>query len=235
MTGPPRHGRAGPGQPLRQRHPRAGRAAALLPRLPGDRAARARRGGAGRGGRRRRLPRERLRAASAARRPRCRASTREGEYDLAGFIVGVVERDRLDRRRERCGPATRCIGLPSTGLHTNGYSLARAHRLRRSSGWPSTRSSPELGLHRSATSCSRVHRSYLPVIEPLLDAGLVKGLAHITGGGITDNLPRILPAGHGRAHRHVARGRRTPCSGSCSAPAACPKTTCTAPSTWASA
>ena len=115
-----------------------------------------------------------------------------GEYDMAGFIVGVVERDSLITG-ERLRPGDALIGLRSTGLHTNGYSLARAILFER------------LGLDVSTTvsgiGCTvgeellRVHRSYLPVVRPLLEAGLVKGLAHITGGGITENLPRILPAG----------------------------------------
>jgi phosphoribosylformylglycinamidine cyclo-ligase len=116
----------------------------------------------------------------------------EGEYDIAGFIVGVVEKDRLITGAA-IRPGDALLGLRSTGLHTNGYSLARAIVFE------------HLGLTADAVvdelGCSigdellRVHRSYLPVIRPLLDAGLVKGLAHITGGGITENLPRILPPG----------------------------------------
>jgi phosphoribosylformylglycinamidine cyclo-ligase len=85
------------------------------------------------------------------------------------------------------------IGLPSTGLHTNGYSLARAIVFERL-GLSVDSSVPQLGC-TVADALLRVHRSYLPVVRPLLDAGLVKGLAHITGGGITENLPRILPPG----------------------------------------
>jgi phosphoribosylformylglycinamidine cyclo-ligase len=115
-----------------------------------------------------------------------------GEYDLAGFIVGVVDRGRLiDGRSLR--PGDRLIGLASAGLHTNGYSLARQIVFEK------------LGLHvdshvtelqaTSGDALLQPHRSYLKAIEPLLDLGVVKGLAHITGGGITDNLPRILPEG----------------------------------------
>ncbi len=117
-----------------------------------------------------------------------------GEYDIAGFIVGVVERDRLITGAT-LRPGDALLGLRSTGLHTNGYSLARAIVF------------GQLGLAVDAVvdelGCTfgeellRVHRSYLPVVRPLLEAGLVKGLAHITGGGITDNLPRILPPGTG--------------------------------------
>jgi phosphoribosylformylglycinamidine cyclo-ligase len=115
-----------------------------------------------------------------------------GEYDLAGFIVGVVERDRLITG-EQLRPGDALIGLRASGLHTNGYSLARAIVF------------DQLGLHVDSMvadlGCTigeellRVHRSYLPIVRPLIQAGLVKGLAHITGGGITENLPRILPRG----------------------------------------
>jgi phosphoribosylformylglycinamidine cyclo-ligase len=116
----------------------------------------------------------------------------DGEYDVAGFIVGAVERDRLiDGRRIAAGDVL--ISLPSSGLHTNGYSLARTivfDRLR-------------LGVHDRvaelgttvAEALLATHRSYLPIVHPLLDAQRIKGMAHITGGGITDNLPRILPSG----------------------------------------
>jgi phosphoribosylformylglycinamidine cyclo-ligase len=115
-----------------------------------------------------------------------------GEYDMAGFIVGVVERDRLITG-ERLGPGDALLGLRSTGLHTNGYSLARAILFERL-GLRADTVVDDLG-GTVGDELLRVHRSYLPVIRPLLDAGLVKGLAHITGGGITENLPRILPAG----------------------------------------
>ncbi len=115
-----------------------------------------------------------------------------GEYDMAGFIVGVVERDRLiTGERLRAGDAL--LGLPSSGLHTNGYSLARAIVFERL-GLGADSVVEELGC-TIGDELLRVHRSYLPVLRPVLDAGLVKGLAHITGGGITENLPRILPPG----------------------------------------
>jgi phosphoribosylformylglycinamidine cyclo-ligase len=116
----------------------------------------------------------------------------EGEYDIAGFIVGVVERDRLVTGGAlRTGDAL--LGLPSTGLHTNGYSLARAIVFEHL-GLKADSLVDELGC-TIGEELLRVHRSYLPVVRPLLEAGLVKGLAHITGGGITENLPRILPPG----------------------------------------
>jgi len=116
----------------------------------------------------------------------------EGEYDLAGFIVGVVERERIiDGRGIR--PGDQLVGIPSSGLHTNGYSLARRivfDELHLGVG----STVPELGATIGETLL-RTHRSYLHLVEPLLEEGLVGGLAHITGGGITDNLPRILPPG----------------------------------------
>ena len=116
----------------------------------------------------------------------------DGEYDIAGFIVGVVEKARvIDGRSIRPGDAL--VGLPSSGLHTNGYSLARRVMFddRRLSP-DSVR--PELGT-TIADALLAPHRSYLRAISPLLDADLVKGMAHITGGGITENLPRVLPDG----------------------------------------
>jgi phosphoribosylformylglycinamidine cyclo-ligase len=116
----------------------------------------------------------------------------EGEYDLAGFIVGIVERDGVIDGRS-IGPGDRLIGIPSSGLHTNGYSLARRivfNRLNLSVD----SFVPELGA-AIGDALLAAHRSYLPLIGPLLDEGHLLGLAHITGGGITDNLPRILPPG----------------------------------------
>lgn len=116
----------------------------------------------------------------------------EGEYDLAGFIVGIVERARLvDGSRMASGDAL--IALPSSGLHTNGYSLARRVVF----------DTLALSVDAYVSEIGRTvgdallepHRSYLRAMQPLLQQGLVKGMAHITGGGITDNLPRILPPG----------------------------------------
>jgi phosphoribosylformylglycinamidine cyclo-ligase len=115
-----------------------------------------------------------------------------GEYDVAGFIVGAVDRAQIiDGRSIAAGDVL--IGLPSNGLHTNGYSLARKiafEVLKLDVG----SHVPELG-ETVGEALLRPHRSYLPVIGPLLGRGLIKGMAHITGGGITDNLPRVLPAG----------------------------------------
>ncbi|MBZ5587064.1 MAG: phosphoribosylformylglycinamidine cyclo-ligase [Acidobacteriia bacterium] len=117
-----------------------------------------------------------------------------GEYDLAGFIVGSCVRDRLLRvETVRTGDAL--VALPSTGLHTNGYSLARKVLIELL-GLKVTDEVPALG-RSVADALLAVHRSYLPALGPLLDAGFVKSAAHITGGGIPDNLPRALPSGVG--------------------------------------
>jgi phosphoribosylformylglycinamidine cyclo-ligase len=118
----------------------------------------------------------------------------DGEYDLAGFIVGVVERHRLvDGRGIRPGDAL--IGLPSSGLHTNGYSLARRIVFERL-GLTVGSVLPGLGV-TVEEALLEPHRSYLACVRPVLDAALVKGMAHITGGGLTENVPRILPEGVG--------------------------------------
>jgi len=113
-----------------------------------------------------------------------------GEYDLAGCIVGLVDRTRiLDGRR--IVPSDRLIGLPSNGLHTNGYTLARKILLDRMG----------LDLLQKVEGLAkplgnellRIHRNYQPVMSSI-PPGRIKGAAHITGGGLIDNLPRILPA-----------------------------------------
>jgi len=115
----------------------------------------------------------------------------EGEYDVAGFIVGVVEKSRIvDGRTVEAGDAL--IALPSSGLHTNGYSLARRILFEGAGLAPDT-FVPALGTTVGDALLSP-HSSYLRAVEPLLEAGVVKGMAHITGGGITENLPRALPA-----------------------------------------
>jgi phosphoribosylformylglycinamidine cyclo-ligase len=124
----------------------------------------------------------------------------DGEYDLAGFIVGLVERSRIIDGSTLV-PGDVLIGIPSTGLHTNGYSLARRIVFERL-GLSFDSVVPELG--RSIGEALLVpHRSYLNTLKPLIARDLVKGMAHITGGGITENLPRILPEGTGAA---IAKG-----------------------------
>lgn len=115
-----------------------------------------------------------------------------GDYDLAGFIVGAVERNRLITG-SRIAAGDILIGLPSNGLHTNGYALARK-LLFEEAGYKVDSMVPELGCS-VADELLRVHRSYAQALRRLLEAQLVKGAAHITGGGISENLPRILPEG----------------------------------------
>jgi phosphoribosylformylglycinamidine cyclo-ligase len=121
-----------------------------------------------------------------------------GEYDLAGFIVGGVERKKMITGSSiRSGDVL--IGLPSTGLHTNGYSLARKLLFEVAGHAPRAMLAEIEGS--VADELLKIHRSYLKPIRALHDAGLLKGAAHITGGGITDNTPRILPKGLGaRVH-----------------------------------
>ena len=127
----------------------------------------------------------------------------EGEYDLAGFIVGAVERERLIDGRG-IGPGDVLIGLPSAGLHTNGYSLAR--RIVFETARLHVNSVVEEIGGPVGDALLAPHRSYLPLIRPLLGARAIKGMAHITGGGITDNLPRIIPEG---VHAAIDRSRWT--------------------------
>jgi phosphoribosylformylglycinamidine cyclo-ligase len=116
----------------------------------------------------------------------------DGEYDVAGFIVGAVRRDRLIDGRGIV-PGDALIGVPSSGLHTNGYSLARRISFEIAGLGIDSRVG-DLGT-TIGEALLVPHKSYLPLMRPLLDTGVVKGMAHITGGGITDNLPRILPEG----------------------------------------
>lgn len=116
----------------------------------------------------------------------------DGEYDVAGFIVGAVERGRLVDGKG-LAPGDVLLALPSVGLHTNGYSLARHIAFERL-GLTVHAHVAELG-ETVGQALLRPHKSYLAAMKPLLSAGLVKGMAHITGGGLTDNVPRMLPPG----------------------------------------
>lgn len=116
-----------------------------------------------------------------------------GEYDLAGTIVGVVDRDEiLDGGRVRPGDVL--LGLPSTGLHTNGYSLARKVLL---AHFDAHDTLEVLGGQSIGGAMLRVHRSYLTPIRALIEAGLAHAFVHVTGGGIPGNTPRVLPEGAG--------------------------------------
>jgi phosphoribosylformylglycinamidine cyclo-ligase len=114
------------------------------------------------------------------------------EYDLAGFIVGAVEQNRmLTGQHIKVGDVL--LGLPSNGLHTNGYSLAR--KLLFEIGGHSPDSEVRELQSTVATELLKIHKSYLKPIQALHEAKFLKGAAHITGGGLTDNIPRILPRG----------------------------------------
>jgi phosphoribosylformylglycinamidine cyclo-ligase len=114
------------------------------------------------------------------------------EYDLAGFIVGVVERSKIIT-----GAAVEVgdviLGLPSNGLHTNGYSLARKLLFEVAGYTPETYVNDV--KNKVGNELLRTHRSYWPIIKKLVAGECVAALAHITGGGITENLPRVLPKG----------------------------------------
>jgi len=125
---------------------------------------------------------------------------REGEYDLAGFIVGITERSRiLNGSGIQAGDLV--LGLPSAGLHTNGYSLAR-RLLIETGGYALEDQLPRLGSS-VAGELLKPHRSYAVILDRLNRAGVLRGAAHITGGGIPGNLPRILPRG---LEAHVEAG-----------------------------
>jgi phosphoribosylformylglycinamidine cyclo-ligase len=116
----------------------------------------------------------------------------EGEYDIAGFIVGVVDKRKvIDGSRIVAGDVV--LGLPAVGLHTNGYSLARKLLLEVAGH--------RVDTHLDVLGCTvgaellKPHKSYLPALSRLIDReGVIKGLAHITGGGLVENIPRILPS-----------------------------------------
>src|SRR5690242_9280652 len=117
-----------------------------------------------------------------------------GEYDLAGFIVGIADRERI-LTGKNVQPGDVLIGLPSNGLHTNGYSLARKLLFEVARYTPDTFVS-EI-KNKVGNELMRTHKSYWPVVKKLLDGGLLSAMAHITGGGITENLPPVLPRGTG--------------------------------------
>ncbi|HKR61774.1 MAG TPA: phosphoribosylformylglycinamidine cyclo-ligase [Pyrinomonadaceae bacterium] len=118
----------------------------------------------------------------------------DGEYDVAGFIVGVVDRAKvIDGKTVKAGDEV--LALPSVGLHTNGYSLARKLLLD-VAGFDVNTRLDSVG-QTVGEALLQPHLSYLKTLEGLLDSGWIKGLAHITGGGLTENIPRILPPGTG--------------------------------------
>lgn len=115
-----------------------------------------------------------------------------GQYDLVGTITGIVERDRIITGKFIC-PGDRLVGLASNGLHTNGYTLARKIFFELK-GYQVESYIPELGM-TLAEELLKPHRNYGPAVSALLETIEIKGIAHITGGGLIDNLPRIFPEG----------------------------------------
>ena len=119
---------------------------------------------------------------------------REGEYDLAGTMVGIVEREAILPRPD-VAPGDLVLGLAANGLHTNGYSLVRRLCLEEM-GMGLAEYVPEFG-RSLGEELLRIHRNYEPLLRPVLAEGLVKALVHLTGGGYQGNIPRVLPAGLG--------------------------------------
>jgi phosphoribosylformylglycinamidine cyclo-ligase len=116
----------------------------------------------------------------------------DGEYDLAGFIVGVVDREKIVTGKDvQIGDII--LGLPSNGLHTNGYSLAR--KLLFEVGHYSPETYVNEIKNKVGNELMRTHKTYWSVLRKLVDGQCVAAMAHITGGGITENLPRVLPKG----------------------------------------
>ncbi|MBI3405739.1 MAG: phosphoribosylformylglycinamidine cyclo-ligase, partial [Acidobacteria bacterium] len=113
-----------------------------------------------------------------------------GEYDLAGFIVGVVERKKM-LTGARVRPGDVLLALPSSGLHTNGYSLARKLVFEKARLKPSSYVA-DVG-NKIGAELLKPHRCYFPALKNIVDRGWVSAMAHITGGGIPGNLPRVLP------------------------------------------
>jgi len=116
----------------------------------------------------------------------------DGEYDLAGFIVGVVDKPKVIDGKSIV-PGDVVLGIPSTGLQTNGYSLARKLFFE-VGGYTPDSYIEELGT-TVGEALLATHASFLRPLEGLLDSGVIKGLVHITGGGFLENIPRILPEG----------------------------------------
>lgn len=115
-----------------------------------------------------------------------------GDYDLAGFCVGAVERDKV-LTGEAIRPGDIVLGLASSGVHSNGFSLVR--RIIEEEGWKLDEPSPGLGDRDLAEVLLEPTRIYVQALLPLVQQRLVKGLAHITGGGLLENIPRVMPEG----------------------------------------
>ena len=124
-----------------------------------------------------------------------------GDYDLAGFCVGAVERDRVLTGKE-IGPGDVILGLASSGVHSNGFSLVR--RIIEQEGWDLDDKLPAQGGRTLGEMLLEPTRIYVRSLLPLVQHGRIKGLAHITGGGLLENIPRVLPNG---SHAVVDTGR----------------------------
>jgi len=116
----------------------------------------------------------------------------EGDFDLVGTVVGLVDKAEIVTG-EKVGPGDVLLGLPSTGIHTNGYTLARSVLF---DTYAVDDCPSELGGATVGEALLRVHRSYLRPIRTLVEADLARGLAHITGGGLPNNLSRVVPEEH---------------------------------------
>jgi phosphoribosylformylglycinamidine cyclo-ligase len=189
QTWSPRHRWPGSRQPLHRRHRSDRREAAVLPRLTSARKSSSRKcfNSCSRD-----LPRRAKRASaplSAAKPRRCRACTIRANTIWFGTIVGVVDRPKIiDGSTIKPGDVV--IGLPSNGLHTNGYTLARKVLFEKMSLDVKSKLPGVKGT--LADELLRVHRNYQPLLASLPQP-MIKGLAHITGGGLVDNFPRVLP------------------------------------------
>ena len=113
-----------------------------------------------------------------------------GDYDLAGFCVGAVDRDKVLTGRD-IEPGDIILGLASSGVHSNGFSLVR--KIIEQTGWDLGQSFPEFGSRTLGETLLEPTRIYVRSLLPLVQQGLIKGLAHITGGGLLENIPRVLP------------------------------------------
>jgi phosphoribosylformylglycinamidine cyclo-ligase len=124
-----------------------------------------------------------------------------GDYDLAGFCVGAVDRDKV-LTAANIGPGDLILGLASSGVHSNGFSLVR--RIIEQEHWDLNQSFPILGSESLAEVLLKPTRIYVRALLPLVQERSIKGLAHITGGGLLENIPRVLP---GNCHAFVETGR----------------------------
>src|SRR5690348_8888033 len=125
-----------------------------------------------------------------------------GDYDLAGFCVGAVNRDKV-LTGEKIAPGDLILGLASSGVHSNGFSLVR--RIISEHGWSLDEHSPSFGGRTLAQTLLGPTRIYVRSLLPLVQHGRIKGLAHITGGGLLENIPRVLPK-----DRHAVVGLEDP-------------------------